>query len=45
MKRGIITIRTTATTYFAITIRTRKTSIQDYFLEAFTIPALEIADK
>ena len=45
MKCSIIAICTAATAYFAITIRARKTCVQNYFLEALTIPTLEIADK
>ena len=45
MKCCIVTIRTPTTTDRTITVGTCKTGIYDYFLQAFSISALEIADK
>ena len=45
MECGIVTIGTPSATDCAIPVRTGKTRIQNYLLEALTISALEIADK
>ena len=43
MKSCIVTVCTTATANLTVTIRAGEAGIKDYFLEALTIPAPEIA--
>jgi hypothetical protein len=45
MKGSIVTICTSASTYFTISIRARKASIQHNLLETFAIFPLEITDE
>jgi hypothetical protein len=43
MKSCIVTVCTTAAANLTVTIRAGEAGIEDYFLEALTIPAPEIA--
>lgn len=45
MESGIVTICAAATTYLAITVRTGKTGIEHYLLQALSVFPFEISDE